>query len=165
MRKMYESRVLIKIIDKSELLQLDYPAVRNIMIEVQENEEFLKEEDLQKLKFSQSFIHRYLTKHDLLYKDTKCEFSPQENLKIIYLPKNTTGYLQPCDQAIFGIFKNRYRQFVSKFLHNQSNLGEEDPKVPETEAICKAVSLLDEIEQNVIQGNGTKFIVISKIIF
>ena len=50
MRKMYESRVLKKIIDKSELLQLDYPAVRNIMIEVQENEEFLKEEDLQKLK-------------------------------------------------------------------------------------------------------------------
>lgn len=79
-------------------------------------------------------------------------------MKVIYLPKNTTGLLQPCDQAIFGLFKNRYRQFVADLLREKTKSGEEDPKVTETEAVCKAVSLLKNLERNVIQGKGTEFL-------
>ena len=80
------------------------------------------------------------------------KYSPQSNLKIVYLPPNTTGYLQPADQLCFAIFKKRYRKFVADFLHEQSESDKSISQVPEKDAVCKAVSLINGLEKRVIQG-------------
>ena len=46
----------------------------------------------------------------------------------------------------------------SKKKAEKTKSGEEDPKVTETEAVCKAVNLLKNLERNVIQGKGTEFL-------
>ena len=63
------------------------------------------------------------------------EFS---NIKLLFLPPNTTSLIQPLDQGVIRTFKSKYRKFFLRFLIAKVDANIKDP--------IKEVTLLNAIE-------------------
>ncbi|KAI6654444.1 Tigger transposable element-derived protein 6-like [Oopsacas minuta] len=59
------------------------------------------------------------------------------NIKLIFLPANTTSVLQPLDQGIIQCMKLHYRKRLLRRVQSQINNGCED------ETVAKSINILD----------------------
>ena len=66
----------------------------------------------------------------------KSKIDSFSQIKIIFLPKNTTSRLQPLDAGIIQNFKVKYRKRLAKYLHARSN------EYSSTAQIIKDVNIL-----------------------
>lgn len=62
---------------------------------------------------------------------------PLKNIKVVFLPANTTSVIQPCDQGIIRSFKSYYRQEVSRTILSQLDNGDSN-----SNQLAKKISLL-----------------------
>ena len=70
-----------------------------------------------------------------------------KNIKIIFLPSNTTSLIQPCDQGIIRTLKAYYhRQICEKII------AELDEIRDQSDAIAKKSSFLDAFASNVMEA-------------
>ena len=74
------------------------------------------------------------------------------NIKVIYLPKNTTSVLQPCDQGIIKCIKGRYRMHMMKKLILNVEIGKSEEKVNILDAIYMITSAWNDINQSTIRN-------------
>jgi hypothetical protein len=96
----------------------------------------------------------------LLFID-KCSAHPEiqlSNIKLIYLPPNTTFVLQPMDQGIIKCFKSYYRKILIRKLITDFKAKKEVHlnKLNILEAILMSNSAWNELRSEVISNCFTK---------
>ena len=71
-------------------------------------------------------------------------------LQIIFLPPNTTSYIQPCDAGIIRNFKANYRNVLIQRMIQDLDLGKEIKKTNIKEAIDMLSDAWDSVKQETI---------------
>lgn len=79
------------------------------------------------------------------------------NIDLIFLPKNTTSLIQPCDQGIIKAFKNKFNNFMTENIIIESNNGTKKLQTVLTEinlldAICVARLAWDDVTEHTVQN-------------
>ena len=65
-----------------------------------------------------------------------------KNIKVIFLPANTTSLIQPCDQGIIRAFKAHYRREMrARIIAELDDIQDQ----PDASAVAKKISLLDAL--------------------
>ncbi|CAB5385361.1 unnamed protein product [Rhizophagus irregularis] len=89
--------------------------------------------------------------------ENKCNSSEEENLtnvKLVYLPPNTTSHLQPIDAGIIQSFKAKYKQKFCRYLIHQFDRGinREKNKLNVKEAIDQIAESWNNVTEITIQN-------------
>jgi hypothetical protein len=79
------------------------------------------------------------------------------NIDLIFLPKNTTSLIQPCDQGIIKAFKNKFNNFMTENIITESNNGKNKlqtvlTKINILDAICVARLAWDDVTEHRIRN-------------
>ena len=90
---------------------------------------------------SQSQISRIITQRQTIMRDYT-ENKNLHNVKLVFLPPNTTSLIQPCDIGIIRSIKHNYRKnMVSRIISEIDDAGSELSAT----TLTKAVTLLDAV--------------------
>ncbi|KAF7697518.1 Tigger transposable element-derived protein 1 [Cucumispora dikerogammari] len=63
------------------------------------------------------------------------------NIDIIFLPKNTTSLIQPCDQGIIKSFKDKYVRFMTEYMIYNEISAENIDKIIKNTSIFDAICI------------------------
>ena len=98
-------------------------------------------------------------RHILLFLDNATSHPPDltlSNIKLCYLPPNTTSHLQPLDQGIIRTFKAAYRKYLLRSLLSKLDVADDAP------SLCRSVTILDAIQWTVKAWSDIKASTIEK---
>ena len=77
------------------------------------------------------------------------------NIKVLFLPPNTTSRLQPLDAGVIKNFKVRYRKLLLKFVLSRVNHGLTAPDIAKEVDVLQAIRWIkqawDEVLVEIIQ--------------
>ncbi|XP_068758747.1 tigger transposable element-derived protein 6-like [Montipora capricornis] len=77
------------------------------------------------------------------------------NIKVVFLPPNTTSRLQPLDAGVIKNFKVRYRNFLLKFVVSRVNRGLTAPDIAKEVDVLQAIRWIkqawDEVPEEIVQ--------------
>lgn len=82
---------------------------------------------------------------------------PVTQIKVVFLPPNTTSVIQPCDQGIIKSFKSHYRQEICRTILNQMDNGvfksnELAKKITVLSALHMAAKSWDKVSEKTIKN-------------
>ena len=67
-----------------------------------------------------------------------------KNVKIDFLPKNTTSRLQPCDAGIIKKIKHKYRKLLVRFIVSRIDSNKVASQIVKEITILKVISWIQE---------------------
>lgn len=73
------------------------------------------------------------------------------NIKLVFLPPNTTSRLQPLDAGIIKNFKVRYRKLLLKFVVSRVNSGSTAAEIVKTVDVLQAIRWIKQAWEEVPQ--------------
>ena len=95
----------------------------------------------------------------LLFLDNASSHPPDltlSNIKLCYLPPNTTSHLQPLDQGVIRTFKATYRKYLLRLLLSKMDVADD------TLSLCRSITILDAIQWTVKAWSDIKASTIEK---
>ena len=73
-----------------------------------------------------------------------------KNIKLVFLPKNTTSRLQPLDAGIIRNFKHKYRKLLVRYVVSQIDDGKTASQIIEEVHVLKAITWLQTAWKSVV---------------
>ncbi|KAF7699546.1 Tigger transposable element-derived protein 1 [Cucumispora dikerogammari] len=104
--------------------------------------------------------------------------SKMSNIDVIFLPKNITSLIQPCDQRIIKSFKDRFLKFITEYLiydkNTSDNIDKRVKNITIFDANCITKMSRDNVSKdtiincfqkalNIVSDGNTHAHVVSKI--
>ena len=74
-----------------------------------------------------------------------------KNIKLVFLPKNTTSRLQPLDAGIIRNFKHKYRKLLVRYVVCRIDEGKTASQMIEEAHVLKAITWLQTAWKNVVR--------------
>ena len=73
-----------------------------------------------------------------------------KNIKLVFLPKNTTSRLQPLDASIIRNFKHKYRKLLVRYVISWIDKGKTASQIIEEVHVLKAIAWLQTAWKSVV---------------